>query len=249
MDEDDWEYEYHESDTDCFYLNLDLSSQGPLRPRHTSTTTPTATEDEHETDFARPLTTTESDHPSSTNNPSSTGDRLQILALHTPNPIVSYQNQIFTCSWADLLGTELLFTSPQELVPPEEESVPARGRDFDLIAANSVKILGRKANLISSSGVAVEPSSTCSTGVGTGTTAGTTNQARFLDRLAAIKQDRGETDTVRTVFSTRRTQNTNSNNNNSGWARTEEQMLEIQRLQDAVLRGDTQALAALEEML
>ena len=240
MDDDDWEYEYHDSDTDSFFLTLDLSSQGPLRPRHTTTTTTatTTTEDEHETDFARPLTTTESDH-----HPGTSTDRLQILALHTLNPIVSYQNQIFTCSWADLLGTELLFTSPQEL-DSESDSV-LRGRDYDLLAANSVKILGRKANLISSSGVTVSEPSTSAAGTPT-----TTNQARFLDRLAAIKQDRGEPDTVRTVFSTRRSQNTtNPEDRLRGWARTEEQMLEIQRLQDAVLRGDSQALAALEEML
>ena len=237
MDDDDWEYEYHDSDTDSFFLTLDLSSQGPLRPRHTTTTTTTTTEDEHETDFARPLTTTESDHPSTST------DQLQILALHTLNPIISYQNQIFTCSWADLLGTELLFTSPQEL-DSESDSV-LRGRDYDLLAANSVKILGRKANLISSSGVTVSEPSTSAAGTPT-----TTNQARFLDRLAAIKQDRGEPDTVRTVFSTRRSQNTtNPEDRLRGWARTEEQMLEIQRLQDAVLRGDSQALAALEEML
>lgn len=247
--EDDWEYEYHDSDTESFFLNLDLSSQGgPLRPRQTTTTTTTTTtEDEHETDFARPLTTTESDHHHHPSNPST--DRLQILALHTLNPIISYQNQIFTCSWADLLGTELLFTSPhQEL---DSDSVLVRGTDFDLIAANSVKILGRKANLISSSGVTVsEPSTTTTTTSSSTPTTATTNQARFLERLAAIKQDRGETDTVRTVFSTRRSQNTNNPEDRlRGWARTEEQMLEIQRLQDAVLRGDSQALAALEEML
>lgn len=251
--DDDWEYEYHDADTESFFLTLDLSSQGPLR-RHTTTatttaTTTTTTEDEHETDFARPLTTTESDHPS---NPGS--DRLQILALHTPNPIVSYRNQIFTCSWADLLGTELLFTSPEELVSSEDASSSVlRGRDFDLIAANSVKILGRKANLISSSGVTVsEPLTPSATGTSTTSTAtGTTNQARFLERLAAIKQDRGETDPVRTVFSTRRSQNTTNNPEDRlrGWARTEEQMLEIQRLQDAALRGDSRALAALEDML
>ena len=245
---DDWEYEYHDADTESFFLTLDLSSQGPVR--RLSTPPAPATDDEPGPDFARPLTTTEADHPS---DPSA--DRLQILALHTFNPIVSYQNQVFTCSWADLLGTELLFTSPDELVSSEDAVL--RGRDFDLVAANSVKLLGRKANLMSSSGVTVSepltpsatgPSSTTST-TPTGTT---TNQARFLERLAAIKQDRGETDPVRTVFSTRRSHNTTASNPEDrlrGWARTEEQMLEIQRLQDAVLRGDGRALAALEEML
>ena len=97
-----------------------------------------------------------------------------------------------------------------------------------------------------------EPLTPSATGTSTTSTAtGTTNQARFLERLAAIKQDRGETDPVRTVFSTRRSQNTTNNPEDRlrGWARTEEQMLEIQRLQDAALRGDSRALAALEDML
>lgn len=168
-------------------------------------------------------------------------DRLQILGLHTLNPIVSYQNQIFSCSWADQLGTELLFTPPRET-----DSTPVSltwGKDFDLIAANSVKLLGRKANLISSSGLAAfEPSTTATTASSTKPS----NQASFLDRLTQVKQARGETDTVRTVFSTRRTQNLEERLR--GWARSEEQMGEVQRLQEGVVRGDLQATAALEQL-
>lgn len=72
------------------------------------------------------------------------------------------------------------------------------------------------------------------------------NQARFLERLSSVKQAKGETDPVRTVYSTRRTQNLEDRLR--GWARTEEQLAEVQRLQEAVLRGDEGAMAALERV-
>lgn len=150
---------------------------------------------------------------------------------------------MFSCSWADQLGTELFFTSPDELSKATSttnnvtNNAPlARGKNFDLIAATSAKLLGRKANLISSS----EPNAASAT-----TTKGS-NQARFLERLASVKQAKGESDTVRTVFSTRRTQNLEDRLR--GWAKTEEQMAEIQRLQEAVLRGDSSAVMTLERV-
>lgn len=176
------------------------------------------------------------------------------------NPIVAYQNQVFSCSWAEQIGTELFFTRPDELTATltttsaeNDVTAPlARGKDFDLIAATSAKILGRKANLISSS----EPSTTTTTTTPTPTTSTATsnppkpstssNQARFLERLSSVKQAKGETDSVRTVYSTRRTQNLEDRLR--GWARTEEQLAEVQRLQEAVLRGDEGAMAALERV-
>ncbi|KAF7175339.1 hypothetical protein CNMCM7691_007930 [Aspergillus felis] len=248
----EYEYEYHEVDTETFYLNLDLTSlHGPIRPPRRrdpasstaavpTTLTPT---DDHEP----AIDSTESDNVPS--------ERVQILGLHTTNPIVSYQNQIFSCTWADQIGTELLFTRPETGHEPDLESAlpqisPLRnGKDFDLIAANSVKILGRKANLISSSGsgsTQVPSIQTSETANVLRKTGPQSNQARFLERLTHIKRQRGETDTVRTVFSTKRTQNLEDRLR--GWARTEEELAEVQRLSEAASRGDTVALTALEEL-
>jgi hypothetical protein len=235
-----------------FYLNLDLTSlHGPIRPPRRrdpassnaavpTTLTPT---DDHEP----AIDSTEPDNVPS--------ERVQILGLHTPNPLVSYQNQIFSCSWADQIGTELLFTRPETGHEPDLEAAlpqisPLReGKDFDLVAANSVKILGRKANLISSSGLG----STQEPAIQTSETANVlrkavpqSNQVRFLDRLMHIKRQRGETDTVRTVFSTKRTQNLEDRLR--GWARTEEELAEVQRLSEAAIQGDTAAMTALEEL-
>jgi hypothetical protein len=185
---------------------------------------------------------------------------VQILGLHTLNPIIAYQNQIFSCSWSDQIGTELFFARPDlESQPrPEPGSEPAasqiiplkRGRDFDLIAANNVKIIGRRANLISSAGPAqYYPYSDAALDGGTGASrraATQTNQTLFLDRLKGIKQERGETDTVRTVFSLKRAQNLDDRLR--GWARTEEQLTEIQKLNDAALQGNSDAIAELENL-
>lgn len=132
---------------------------------------------------------------------------------------MAYGNQIFSCSWADQLGTELLLTAPDEI--PDGVAL-TRGKDFDLVAANRVKILGHKAHLISGSegAAATATSSASATGTGTGS-----NQARFLERLAAVKQSQGETDAVRTVFSTRRTQQGLVEERLRGWT-------DFQRLQE-----------------
>ena len=128
--------------------------------------------------------------------------------------------------------------------------------NYDLLAANSVKILGRKANLISSSSsnvyaadsaAAAEQPSDSTTTQGGGVirkNAPQTNQARFLDRLASLKRSKGETDAVRTTFSTKRM--TNLEDRLRGWARTDEQLAQIQRLNELALSGDANAMAELE---
>lgn len=228
---------------------MDLSSlHGPLRPprRPNNSTPQTGNVATEETDFSRPVETTEAEEvraddgtatatgPGSgsgtaataaavtTTAPTTAEEEIQILDLHGENPLVAYGNQIFSCSWADQLGTELLLTAPDEI--PDGVAL-TRGKDFDLVAANRVKILGHKAHLISGS-EGVSSSGTANTAASAGTGTGTgSNQARFLERLAAIKQSQGETDAVRTVFSTRRTQQGLVEERLRGWT-------DWQRLQD-----------------
>ncbi|RMJ24029.1 hypothetical protein PHISP_05111 [Aspergillus sp. HF37] len=242
-DDDDYEYEYHLSETETFYLNLDLTTQpGPIRPprrRTQQSATPATAVDEDD----GAIESTETDTPPA--------DRAQLLGLHTANPIVSYQNQIFSCSWADQIGTELFFAHPEtEPDPSVEAPAPAlrHGRDFDLIAANSVKLLGSKAVLMPSAGVAPGQEQTAdSQGPGhPGMRGPQTNQSRFLERLMGVKQARGETDQVRTVCGVRREQNATWRLD--GWARTEEQLEAVRRLNDAARQGDEEAIVALEEI-
>ncbi|KAK2740245.1 hypothetical protein FQN55_008971 [Onygenales sp. PD_40] len=248
-----------------FYLNLDLTTcNGPIRaPRKrtaSSSNTPFAasTPDPHQPIPFEP--------PHSPENPAEEQlasvesdldhDQIQIMDLHSENPIISYRNQLFSCSWADLVGTELTFTAPEE-----RSTLPRLRHDqaFDLISANRAKILGQKANLIFSSDTrppssiitrsddpAGLPAAALSDPAHHSRPAPLTNQGRFLERLMNAKHAKGETDVVRTAFSQKRNQNFESRL--QGWARTGERMAELEQLNRRVLQGDTDALAALEDI-
>ena len=192
-------------------------------------------------------------------------ERIQIVGLHTCNPIVSYHNQIFSCSWADQIGTELVFGHPD--TDPDTDhtlTTPLRqGLTYELLAANSVKILGRKANITSSSGTGPSQNGTpqpnfeflveTSSSHTPGTTGmprrptGPTHQSQFIQRLQSSKAAKGQSDTVRTVMSIRR--NLNITDRLSAWARTEAQVAEIHRLNKRAAEGDQGALATLEGLV
>ncbi|KAJ5123483.1 hypothetical protein N7448_009580 [Penicillium atrosanguineum] len=265
LDPDAWEYEYHETETETFYLNLDLSSHhGPIRPPRRRQGDPASNEPANAADDApdsnpgadafTPLESAESETLGS--------ERIQILGLHTCNPIVSYHNQIFSCSWADQIGTELVFAHPDS--DPDPDHTPLYpGPSFDLLAANSVKILGRKANITSSSGLGLvqdsiagnsDPAPETPSSSQTAASASVprrvvpqTYQAQFLQQLQNIKIAKGESDTVRTTMSNRR--NVNIAERLSGWARTEEQVAEVNRLRALAYEGDSEALATLEQLI
>lgn len=137
-----------------------------------------------------------------------------------------------------------------------------QGSSFELLAANSVKILGRKANITSSSGPALvqeggiatsgipaeTPSSQAASPAGLPRRATEPSyQAQFLQTLQNIKAGKGETDSVRTIMSTRR--NVNITERLSAWARTEAQIAEVEDLKRRAVNDDPEAIAALEKIL
>jgi len=65
-------------------------------------------------------------------------EEIQILDLHTEEPIVSYKNHFFKGSWAANVGTELIFTRHNPKVPiPALRHLP---QNVDLLAASSARI-------------------------------------------------------------------------------------------------------------
>ena len=72
-------------------------------------------------------------------------DRIQILDLHTANPVISYQNQIYSCQWTDTIGTDILLTPPDSAIPiPPEHRYPG----FAIQAMTRVKLVGQPVQLI-----------------------------------------------------------------------------------------------------
>lgn len=268
--ESDEEYEYeYGTETESFYLNLDLTAHhGPVRPPRRRPKEATSLEDtQNRADDMSQGFPSEGYPPiESAETGNLPNERIQILDLHTSNPIISYHNQMFSCSWADQIGTELLFASPDaETDPGNHFPQPLhRGPSYELVAANSVKILGRKAQLAPSAGPAqgqgpAEGPSTTRSTVDPATSQGAEplgvprrpaappHQAQFLYRLQQIKNAKGEGDTVRTVMSTRR--QVNMADRQQGWARTEAQLAEIERLNERASRGDLEAKATLEMLI
>ncbi|KAL5337852.1 hypothetical protein BJX70DRAFT_221260 [Aspergillus crustosus] len=265
-EDSDWEYEYHDTESVTFLLSLDLTTHhGPIRAprrRNEASASVTSTAVNATNPIPAPprpddqdpaVTNTETDNKSA--------ERFQILGLHTPNPIISYQNQIFSGSWADQLGTELFFAH-SGMTGSEFDDLDLthtslkHTKDFDLISANNVKILARKANLISSSGLAASTQREAPSLIHTSTPDTSTlvykpehqsNQSRFLDQLKELKRRRGETDAVRIVFSTHR-RGPNLEERLRGWVQTEEQLAVIQQLNGQAVLGDMAAVRELERM-
>ena len=42
-------------------------------------------------------------------------NRIQILDLHTQNPLISYHDRIYSCTWASTIGTDIFLASPESL--------------------------------------------------------------------------------------------------------------------------------------
>jgi hypothetical protein len=208
--------------------------------------------------------------PSQTEDPASNTDdienRVQIMELHGNNPLVSYGNQIFSCEWADMIGTDMHFTrretddqnlednSSRDIADP---SFLKHGPNYSLIAANRVKIIGRKVHLISanpdqqgdvSSSTAAAAATETETQqqeqqAETGAITGKTPQMRFLQELMDIKRARGENDMVLSKKRGRR-----FDDKVTRWAQTEERLNMIHQLNRDAITGDVNAVKKLEEL-
>lgn len=148
---------------------------------------------------------------------------IQIMELHSKNPIVLYQKQQFECSWSENIGTELLFIKHSDTSNESGELPVVRGLpgEVDLLAVSGVRVVGRPINLrpkekSSENGpnekIQAEaqipatkprkntehtlPECVHRIPVGMGAKEDRKAQARFLERLSAIKLKRGEHDEV-----------------------------------------------------
>ncbi len=154
-------------------------------------------------------------------------DRIQIVGLHTQNPLISYRNQLYSCEWTSTLGTDIILTAP---TPDFPHPVLQQEPNVSVLAASTIKLIGRPAQIASrhsteetaqTSTPAAENSSasantprtekppTVKIPLGATPTLARQNQASFLERLIAIKAKKGEKDTV--------TIHTQKVNQGSGW--------------------------------
>lgn len=136
-------------------------------------------------------------------------NRVQILDLHTANPIISFRNQLYNCSWASNLGTELLFTAAR----PENDLPALVSRPgYSVLAASSFRLVSRPAQLVLREEAQNDQESDASPSteegaddleakiyVGLGAFPARRRQGEFLEDLMTLKRHMDEEDDV-TVY-------------------------------------------------
>ena len=146
QDEDsDWEYEYEETETEVgfvanvqapcteddqsFYVTVDVSSasQHGRAPKKNDPLFPSSSNFQSHNGQAEPSTAIPIDPALQGTSPASQAplekpqdqrsqDRIQILDLHTKNPLISYHDRIYACNWASTIGTDIFLASPESLL-------------------------------------------------------------------------------------------------------------------------------------
>ena len=169
---------------------------------------------------------------------------VQILDFESPNPIVSYQNEVYSCTWSDMIGTNMFFTPQTD--PWSESEEPVK-----LLGMSRVRLIGHKAKVTAKQ----DPNATDKTFMFKGTRAAPNNshsnnalkrQGNFLERLMDAKKAKGDSDLVRTIIPDQSRRPTPLASISDPEASAHRQ--EIDQLNRLVVRGDANALARLEDI-
>lgn len=148
-EDDDWEYEYDENETEDFFVPLDLSNipdaQVPMvsqgRPGH-----PTLLKSRLRALNAARGQPAEIDLHSTDGQEMATMGEVQIIGLHTPNPLVMYNEKLLSCQWTAIIGTDMFFVKPTAnsgTISSSLRSLPS----VDLLSLGSVKLVAKLGRL------------------------------------------------------------------------------------------------------
>ncbi|KAL9104711.1 MAG: hypothetical protein Q9163_000389 [Psora crenata] len=229
-DDSEWEYEYHDTETESFYVTLDLSSSASVsRPKQlspaTNTTGPPTSNTISEIPIDPQIRGDANATPPQPGSPpaggteprasSDAGNRIQILDLHSTNPLISYQDQLYSCTWGSTIGTDVLVTA--QTSPPigsDQDQSKSSLHRATVLATTRTKLSARPVQAIPRTGAesseqnrhaatfaADSSASAAATNpakidIGPNPSCARQQQAAFLERLIAIKAAKGEKDTV-----------------------------------------------------
>ena len=140
---------------------------------------------------------------------------IQIVDLHSENPLITYNGSAFSCRWASHVGTELLFKAHER-----DSTIPILRKlngGVDLLAVNQARIISDPLELQprkrkrSPARAFVRGSHISHTKylipIGAHASARRKDQAVFLERMINMKVDKGETDAVTVVAEKRLSNN------------------------------------------
>ena len=153
-DDDDWEYEYHDQETEDFYISIDFTDM-PDRGDSTNASYYLVRDIGGRRSVYIHKRIIEHDVINSKANAAvGQGEameetveafgELQLLNLHTENPIATYNGQLLSLRWSSPLGTDLLFVQR----PTTHEVKPVRSLpSVDLLGFASAKLIASAATL------------------------------------------------------------------------------------------------------
>ncbi|KAK1811319.1 hypothetical protein LTR12_014307 [Friedmanniomyces endolithicus] len=138
-DQSEWEYEYDPHETEDLYFTIDLTTHVPGAiptqpvPRN-GKRTPKAPE-------SRPTGDSAPRHVDFDAEPRPMGT-LQLLDMHTTDPLVRFEDSVYSCNWHTDLGTQI-FVGQRGAI-----SQPVRpGHVLDVIGTSQTRLLGRPVKL------------------------------------------------------------------------------------------------------
>jgi TFIIIC subunit triple barrel domain len=155
-DDDEYEYLYDDTETETFLVELDVSSgrrslnkprstprvfkeQKTALPRRQSKDT-----DENGTALIETISSTSNPPSRGPSNPGPNTPKVRIMELNSRQPIVLYGDQVYGCSWTDIIGTDMFFKASQSV--PIVDGYQTSEKPL-LLGTSRIKLTGRHATV------------------------------------------------------------------------------------------------------
>lgn len=124
---------------------------------------------------------------------------VQILDFASHNPIISYRNEVYSCIWSDMIGTNMFFSpAPCQLSEPDLH--------IELLGTSRIRLIGHRAKIAVKATANAESAVRGRPEKNSDPRAALVinnpafkRQADFLEKLKEAKKAKGETDVARTV--------------------------------------------------
>ncbi|KAL9479806.1 hypothetical protein ACSS6W_004592 [Trichoderma asperelloides] len=131
-------------------------------------------------------------------------EEIQILELHSRNPIISYRGRVFEGQWAEVIGTEAILADREAKDAAQLPALRHLPGGVDILGASSSRILTTEKTLKpkvaqEDSLKAIREEWNIRIPPGKDRTGERAQQLRFLENLIALKKKRGDEDEV-TVY-------------------------------------------------
>ncbi|KAL7806614.1 hypothetical protein V8C26DRAFT_339911 [Trichoderma gracile] len=156
---------------------------------------------EKEVETARAVTEATAEDPEQAEEPL---EEIQILELHSHNPIISYRGRVFEGQWAEVIGTEAILADREAKDAAQLPALRHLPGGVDILGASASRLLTTEKILKpkvarEDSLAAIREEWNIRIPPGKDRTGERAQQLRFLENLIALKKKRGDPDEV-TVY-------------------------------------------------